>query len=118
MTKQNKRETGSKYEKIAADYLTKEGYEILEMNYRCRNGEIDLIAKDGDYLVFCEVKYRSNSLKGHSLEAVDWKKQRRIIGCAQFYLMKHALEEWPIRFDVVGIYGEEICLIKDAFECI
>ena len=56
----NRRETGSRYEKQAAVFLEQKGYEILEMNFRCRRGEIDLVARDGEYLVFVEVKYRAD----------------------------------------------------------
>ena len=70
-TGKNKRQTGAKYEQAAGFYLEQQGYEIIEYNYRCRFGEIDIIAKDGSYLVFCEVKYRSCKGKGSPLEAVD-----------------------------------------------
>ena len=109
--------TGAKYERIAAEYLETQGYEILEKNYRCHGGEIDLVAKDGEYLVFCEVKYRKDNSSGHPLEAVDKKKQNIIVRCAQFYLMEHSLEDAAVRFDVVGIAHDETILIKDAFEC-
>ena len=59
--RENNRAIGSKFEKEAGTYLKKHGYEILEYNYRCRAGEIDIIARDGEYLVFCEVKYRNGS---------------------------------------------------------
>ena len=118
MIKTNKRKTGTKYEQAAAEYLQDLGYEIIESNYRCHGGEVDLIAKDGEYLVFCEVKYRSDSEAGHALEAVDLRKQRTIVRCAQFYLMEHGLDEQSIRFDVVGIQKKDIMLIKDAFECV
>lgn len=116
MIKENKRKTGAKYERAAAEYLRNQGYEILEYNYRCHGGEIDLVVRDGEYLVFCEVKYRSDTLAGHSLEAVDKKKQHTIVRCAQFYLMEHGMDDCPVRFDVIGITGNDICLIKDAFE--
>ena len=66
-------------------------------------------------MVFCEVKYRSGSLAGSPLEAVDYKKQQVIFRCAQFYLAEHRLQDVPCRFDVIGIEGEEITQIKDAF---
>ena len=72
----------------AAAYLKKKGYQILEANFRCRFGEIDLIARDGGYLVFIEVKYRS-SPTGDSLEAVNRRKQRKIIRVAEYYLCMH-----------------------------
>jgi len=113
--KQNKRKTGSEYEQAAGYYLEQSGYEIVQYNYRCRKGEIDIIAKDGACFVFCEVKYRTDERKGNPLEAVDARKQRILFQCAQYYLMEHHLGDVPCRFDVVGIEGTKITLIKNAF---
>lgn len=113
----NKRIMGAQYEELAVSYLEKEGYQILEQNFRCRMGEIDLIAKDGNYLVFIEVKYRSDTRKGNALEAVNVRKQRVISKVAAYYMMLHQSEDsTPCRFDVVGITGEAVEVIKDAFE--
>ena len=114
-TGKNKRQTGAKYEQAAGFYLEQLGYEIIEYNYRCRFGEIDIIAKDGSYLVFCEVKYRSCKGKGSPLEAVGAGKQRTIFRCAMFYLTEHHMGNVPCRFDVVGIEGTEVVHIKNAF---
>lgn len=114
--KKNKRETGSEYEKIAGEYLEKSGYQILEYNFRCRTGEIDIIARDGIYLVFCEVKYRSTEEKGHPFEAVSYMKQKKISKCAMYYLKKKGLYEVPCRFDVIGILDGNIQLLKHAFD--
>lgn len=114
----NKRSVGARYEREAGAYLEKLGCQIIEYNYRCKLGEIDLVAKDGVYLVFCEVKYRSGAKKGHPMEAVDYRKQRIISKCAMHYLMEHGLTEVPCRFDVVGIAGSEIIHLKDAFDYI
>ena len=95
--------------------LEQMGYEILQFNYRCRLGEIDLIAKDGAYYVFCEVKYRADERKGSPLEAVDARKQQKIFRTAMYYLTEQQLEDVPCRFDVVGIEGTKITLIKNAF---
>lgn len=112
----NKRKIGASYEQAAARYLEEQGYRILEYNFRCRLGEIDLIAHDGKYLVFTEVKYRSDASRGHALEAVDARKQMTIRRVAQFYLMRrHLPEDTACRFDVVGITGKQISLIKNAF---
>lgn len=112
----NKRKVGASFEKTAARYLEEQGYRILESNYRCRMGEIDLIGRDGRYLVFAEVKYRSDASCGDALEAVNTRKQATIRRVAQFYLLTHHLpEDTPCRFDVVGITGKKISLIKDAF---
>lgn len=112
----NKRVLGSRYEKAAGYYLEQQGYEILQYNYRCRFGEIDLIAKDGEYLVFCEVKYRRDQKAGNPLEAVDVRKQKNIWKVAEYYLMQHRAVGVPCRFDVIGIENEKIILIKNAFE--
>lgn len=113
--RKNKRQTGTNYEQAAGFYLEQMGYEILEYNYRCCFGEIDIIAKDGIYLVFCEVKYRSGTGKGSPLEAVDSRKQHTIFRCASYYLTGRGLGDVPCRFDVIGIEGTRITHIKDAF---
>ena len=79
-------------------------------------GEIDVIARDGEYLVFCEVKYRSDSGSGHPAEAVDYRKQRVISKCALYYIMRHGLQDISCRFDVVSIEGNVITLYKNAFD--
>lgn len=114
----NRRKIGTDYEKAAGEFLKQQGFQILEYNYRCKKGEIDLIARDGEYLVFCEVKYRKNAGKGYPLEAVDIRKQRVLSQCARYYLMTEGRMDTPCRFDVVSIMGEKITLIKDAFDCI
>ena len=73
-----RRKEGAYYENLVAEYLKTQGYEILEKNYRCRIGEIDLIAKEGETLVFVEVKYRRDDKMGNPKEAVDRKKQKKI----------------------------------------
>ena len=113
----NKRKIGTIYEHQAAVFLRQRGYQILEKNYRCPFGEIDLIARDGEYLVFLEVKYRSSSWDGSPLEAVDKRKQRVIGRVARYYLMTHSeYADAPCRFDVVGISGKDFCLIRNAFD--
>lgn len=116
--KYNQRALGAFYEKKAGEYLEKCGYQILEYNFRCRMGEIDLIARDGEYLVFCEVKYRNGKGTGHAAEAVDQKKQKVITKCAEYYLVTHRFTGVPCRFDVVSMEGKQIELIKNAFEAI
>ncbi|MDO5590460.1 MAG: YraN family protein [Lachnospiraceae bacterium] len=114
--KENKRALGTKFEKEAGAYLESLGYEILEYNFRCRSGEIDIIARDKEYLVFCEVKYRNGPLSGHPLEAVDVKKQKTIIRCAGVYLSQNGYLNVPCRFDVIGITKEKTWHIQNAFE--
>lgn len=113
--KKNNRHTGTVYEQAAGHYLENLGFEILEYNYRCRAGEIDIVAKDGLYLVFCEVKYRSDGRKGSALEAVDHRKQKTLFRCALYYMAEHHTGDIPCRFDVIGIEGSRIKLIKNAF---
>lgn len=113
---ENKRKTGGRYEEIAAAFLQERGYRILERNFRDRFGEIDLVARDGRYLVFVEVKYRRDSGSGYPEEAVDARKQARLRHTASSYLYsRHYPQDMPCRFDVVSILGEEIRLIADAF---
>ncbi len=113
----NTRKTGTWYEQKAAEYLKCQGLVILAYNYRCRFGEIDLIARDGRYVVFIEVKYRRSGSSGVSLEAVTPAKQRVISRVAQFYLtVKYNSVDVPCRFDVVGIDGDRLQWKKNAFE--
>ena len=102
---------------LSCDYLNKNGLEIVEINFRCKIGEIDIIAKDGDYYVFIEVKYRKNTVHGDPLEAVTYKKQQRIRLASMFYMKNKGYnpEKTNIRYDVIGITGSKITHIKDAF---
>lgn len=115
---QNKRSVGSSHEMIAAKYLYDKGYRILKMNFRSRNAEVDIIAMDGNTLVFTEVKYRSSIKTGHPLEAVDARKQYKISRAAVAYInmCKIPIDTMPMRFDVVGILDNKITHIKNAFE--
>ena len=114
--KQNLREKGSHYERIAGAYLEKKGYRILEYNFRCPYSEIDIVARDGKYLVYCEVKYRRGKNEVRPLEAIDSRKQKRISMAALFYIARHNMASEPCRFDVIGISGEEITHIENAFD--
>ena len=108
-------------ETAAYEYLQKENYIILEVNYRCKQGEIDIIAEDGEYLVFVEVKTRSSNFYGSPAEAVNFKKQQQICKAAHSYLTFNNKHDSNIRFDVVSIISSsaietDITLIKDAFD--
>lgn len=111
----NKRTLGTQKERLAAEYLKSQGMRILERNFRCRTGEIDMIAQDGDTLVFVEVKYRSNDHYGSPLEAVNFRKQNTIRKVAEYYLLCHPIDRAAIRFDVIGILGDRIEHIRNAF---
>ena len=112
----NNRQVGSNYEQLAAEYLKEKGMTILEMNFHNRSGEIDIIAKDGEYICFVEVKYRTTNQYGSPLEAVNYRKQQQIRKVALYYLMRNGLNEWtPCRFDVIAFEGDEITYIENAF---
>lgn len=114
---------GSWGEAQAAKYLKKHGYRILERNYSCRFGEIDLIVSDRRFLVFVEVKLRKSDAFTRASEFVDWQKQNRLRTTAELWLSLHETELQP-RFDVIEIYapeGEEtkkplINHLEDAFQ--
>lgn len=93
-------------EAIVADDLRKKGWRILASGYRCRFGEIDLIASDGKFLAFTEVKLRKNARYGTAGEAVDRRKQERLRATAQLYLAQHPSQLQP-RFDVAEIYAPQ-----------
>jgi putative endonuclease len=115
----NNRTLGCQTEKMAVDYLVKKGYSIQETNFRCRLGEIDIIAKDKEYIAFVEVKYRKTDKNGLPREAVNIFKQRTIIKVAKYYLMRYNLYDSNCRFDVVEMKGSlenvEINLLQNAF---
>lgn len=115
----NYRKTGSEQEQAAAAYLQKRGMHILEMNFRYRQGEIDIIGRESGYLTFVEVKYRRDEQKGMPEEAVNRYKQRKICTGAKVYCYLHGMPmDCPIRFDVVAICGKQIRWYKNAFDMI
>ncbi len=103
----SRRTTGAEGESLAAAFLRRKGYTIRQANWRCRIGEIDLIAQDGPTLVFVEVRTRSSRGLGTAEESVTATKQRRLVDLAQTYLLflEHAGEPWPgpWRIDVVAV---------------
>ncbi len=112
----NKRKLGAQIEQRMKAYLTNLGFVILEMNYQCKQGEIDIIAKDGNYYVFVEVKFRKNTEFGTPEEAVGMAKQRRISKSALYYLYSHNLgEDTPVRFDVAAVQEKDVRYYKNAF---
>lgn len=115
----NNRSVGARFEKLADKYLTEQGYVILDHNFQCRTGEIDIIAKESGYLVFIEVKFRSSTVKGLPQEAIDMRKIIKISRTALYYMLKkHISDDTPCRFDVVHILDKDISIIKNAFEAI
>ncbi|MHB0885272.1 MAG: YraN family protein [Bacillota bacterium] len=98
----NAREYGRLAEAAAAEFLARRGYQLVKTNYRCRAGEVDLIAWDGPVLVFVEVKARRRSQAGAPVEAIDGRKLRRLRAAAGHYLATHFRQgEPPCRFDAV-----------------
>ena len=118
----DKKTLGSWGEDKAANYLRRRGYKILERNFSCRFGEIDIIASKGGYLAFVEVKLRKDAAFAQAREFVDRAKQKRIITAAELWLSRHDLDLQP-RFDVIELYAPdgmksrriEINCIEDAY---
>ena len=120
-----KKELGAKGEEIAVRYLKSRGYRIIERNYRIRLGEIDIIAEQGDDLVFIEVKTRSGTLFGSPFESVTKQKQKQLSKVALEYISKQGFHDRPARFDVVGIelqkgsemfQDADVELLQNAFD--
>jgi putative endonuclease len=114
--------TGKEGEKIAAAYLKKNGYRIIEINFRCSIGEIDIVAKEKDDLVFIEVKTRKSIRLGYPEQAVGIRKQKKMSQLALWYLQKRKIANTNARFDVVAVTlipeKNEVRLIKNAFDFI
>jgi putative endonuclease len=96
-------ELGAHGERIAAAYLSRAGLHVLDRNWRCREGELDLVAREASALVFCEVKTRRGTGFGHPIEAVTVAKQRKLRLLAQRWLAAHDEHAPDLRFDVVGV---------------
>ncbi len=113
----SKIQQGNAAEMLACHYLEARGLTLVERNYLCRVGELDLIMQDGDYLVFVEVRSRHDNRHGTPAETITKTKQRRIIRAANYYLQRHHADV-PCRFDVIAIAPGQTDLewIKDAFQ--
>ncbi len=110
---------GKQKEQQAKKWLQKQGLKILSENYRCKGGEIDLIALRESTLIFFEVKFRKSTDYGHPAEMVNSKKQQHIIGCAQQYLIKHPqYQDLAMQFDVLTFTADQSApeWIEDAFQ--
>ncbi len=117
MKQRDTRRTGNYYETKACRYLEEQGIKILERNYRFHREEIDIIARDGDDLIFVEVKARRNPKNGYGYQAVNAEKQRIIRRVALGYLQARHLKEssTPCRFDIISIDQNELLHFKNAF---
>ena len=118
------RHFGTMQETAAIAFLQAQGLTLLQRNYQCKLGEIDLIMLDGEQLVFTEVRYRRNCAYGSPLETVNYFKQRKLILCARHYLQRHPLPlDGRCRFDVLGItagrggQAPSCQWVKNAFSC-
>ena len=114
-------EVGRRLEEAACRYLSDRGLRLVERNYRCRLGEIDLVMTDGVHLIFVEVRYRRSTRFGHAAESIVARKRRRVIMTARRYLQTHRqFHDVPARFDVVAITSgaRDVVFewIKDAFQ--
>jgi putative endonuclease len=98
-----KERPGRSGEALAEEHLSRKGMVVLARNYRCRAGEIDLVLRDGDTVVFVEVKERTGRSHGSAVEAVTWSKRRKIAQTARVFAAVHGLSEASLRFDVVAI---------------
>lgn len=121
--RRNNKEKGDLGEAIAAEFLKRQGYAIVEKKYEYWDrGEIDIVARDGDVLVFCEVKTRTNDRYGEPEYALTRKKQQQVRFLAKAYLFEHGIDEQEVRFDVVAIVFDGPCpkidYFKNAFDII
>ncbi len=108
---------GREAEQAACDYLQQHGLRLIERNYRCPPGEIDLIMESGNCMVFVEVRYRNNALFGSAAESVDRRKQRKLIAAAKHYLQRYKQRaKQPARFDIIAIDSGDIEWIENAFD--
>jgi len=106
---------GNRAEKLAARYLAKQGFTLIEKNYNCRFGEIDLVMQHGEYLVFVEVRYRKNADFGGALESIDQRKQSKLRRSAEYYLLRHKSGDCACRFDILCLEGN---LLKPSYNWI
>ena len=115
----NKRSKGTGYEKLAASWLRSLGYRIICSNFRCRFGEIDIVAEECGVLVFAEVKYRRSGVSGTPEEAVDRHKQIRICRTADWFMSAYRISpDRACRFDVIAVGSTGMKLRRNAFSYI
>jgi putative endonuclease len=103
MNGRTRAEQGQRIESAAADYLRRQGLVLVERNYYCRSGELDLVMRQGDELVFVEVRYRKHARFGGAAASVDRRKQQKLLRAAQHYLQQRQAGNRPCRFDVVAV---------------
>lgn len=108
-------ERGNNGEDRAAAYLMRAGYRIVERNWRSKLGELDIVARDGSVLVFVEVRSRGGNLHGNAVEMVNIHKQRKVTRVAWSYISARRPWFTAARFDVIGITGDDLVHVKDAW---
>jgi putative endonuclease len=111
-----RRALGMAGEDAVAAWYHQGGYELLDRNWRCRDGELDLVLGRGQTIVFCEVKTRSSFAFGAPVEAVTWQKQRRLRGLAARWLTEHDSRRGGVRFDVASVRPEHGRLVVEVLE--
>lgn len=117
---QTTKQIGDRAERCAETHLRQQGLNTVTKNFHCKGGEVDLIMRHGDRLVFVEVRYRRRTEFGDGSDSVDYRKQQKVITAARSYLQKHQLtEHQACRFDVVSLHGDldhpSIDWIENAF---
>lgn len=116
---QTARARGAAIEHIAAQWLRQEGLALVAQNHYVKGGELDLVMRDGDILVFVEVKHRTTTHFGHPLETITYQKQQRLVRAARLYIARNGISS-PCRFDILGIIGKppdlEFHWVKAAFD--
>ena len=110
-----RRALGARGERLAAQWYERNGHVVLDRNWRCRDGELDIVARCGDTIVFSEVKTRSSDAYGSPAEAVGVAKQRRIRRLALLWLRERGLHAVDLRFDVVAVTGNRVEVVQSAF---
>jgi putative endonuclease len=110
------RAVGDQAERRAAAFLERHGFRILERNYVCKGGEIDLVCDDAGTLVFVEVRARASDRYGGAAATVRHDKQRHVVHAARHYLVARKVGDVACRFDVVAIEGDHVEHYKDAFD--
>ncbi|UZS61637.1 YraN family protein [Pseudomonas syringae] len=122
MQRSTRQQAGREAEAFALQFLQQQGLRLIEQNWLCKRGELDLVMLDGDTVVFVEVRYRRHSGWGGAMESVDFRKQGKLVTAAQLFLQQAtAWANHPCRFDVIAIEGEPgkaapLNWIKSAFD--
>jgi len=111
------RAVGAVGEGLAAEFLEAHNLRIIQRNYTCKGGELDLVCADGDTLVFVEVRLRADDDHGDALETISVEKRRRLVRAARVYLLENGIDEdtQACRFDVIGVVAGQLTHLKNAF---